>query len=166
MIIEKTEFRIADPADRLGILALHRRAFGREDEARLVDTLTDAACATVSMVARIDGMIVGHVMLSELQGPERSLALAPLGVDPDWRDFQIGTELTRRAISVARKDGWLCVFVQGDPVYYGRFGFKKGVAEGVSCDRQGPHFMALELENGALNGYRGEIRYPDAFGAA
>ena len=163
MIIEKTEFRPAGPDDRLAIRALHRRAFGRDDEAGLVDALAEEPCEIVSMVAGLDGMIVGHVLMTEISGPERGLALEPLAVDPDWRDFQIGTELTRRAIAAARDEGWRCIFVRADAVYYARFGFKSRTADGLSCAYQGPQFMALELEEGALAGYRGPVDYPAAF---
>jgi len=163
MILEKTQFRTGEPEDRLGILAVQRRAFGSETEARLVDRLLEGPDATISMVADLDGMIVGHVLLTELQGPEKALALAPLGVDPDWRDFLIGTELTNHALTEARQRGWHSVFVVGDPVYYGRFGFKAELARHVKTPYPGPHFMALELVPDALKKYRGAVRYPKAF---
>jgi putative acetyltransferase len=165
MILDKTVFRPSEPGDRLGIHALHRRAFGREEEAELVDALIDCDAETLSTVAQLDGMIVGHILLSALQGPERSLALAPLAVDPDWRDFLIGTELTRHAIAEARDAGWLSVFVLGDPVYYGRFGFRSETADPVRCPFQGSNYMALELVPDGLFGYAGEVRYPAPFGA-
>jgi putative acetyltransferase len=163
MILEKTAFRPGEPEDRLAILAVQRRAFGREEEAELVDRLIEGSIPTISMVADLDGMIVGHVLLSEIEGPDRALALAPLGVDPEWRDFLIGTELTNRAIARARADGWHSIFVLGDPVYYGRFGFKADLARHVKTPWPGPAFQALELVAGAVGDYRGAVRYPDAF---
>lgn len=166
MILEKTAFRASEPEDRLAILAVQRRAFGGEAEARLVDSLIDGPVPTISMVADLDGMIVGHILLSQLEGPEKSLALAPLGVDPEWRDFLIGTELTNRALDKARGDGWQSVFVVGDPVYYGRFGFKADLASDIESPWPGPHFMALELVRGSLENYRGAVRYPEMFKGA
>jgi putative acetyltransferase len=166
MILEKIAFRAGEPEDRLGILAVQRRAFGGEAEAKLVDRLIEGPEKTISMVADLDGMIVGHILLTELAGPEKSLALAPLGVDPEWRDFLIGTELTNHAIAKARDEGWHSIFVLGDPVYYGRFGFKSGLAEHVGSPWPGPNFMALELLPGAVSDYRGAVTYPDAFSGA
>jgi len=163
MILEKTSFRPGEPEDRLGILAVQRRAFGGEAEARLVDRLIEGPETTISMVADLDGMIVGHILLTELAGPDRALALAPLGVDPDWRDFLIGTELTNHALASARNDGWRSVFVVGDPVYYGRFGFKAEPARHIGTPWPGPAFQALELVPGSLTGYRGDVTYPAAF---
>lgn len=163
MILEKTTFRESRPEDRLGILAVQRRAFGGEAEARLVDSLLDGPEKTISVVADLDGMIVGHVLLTQLQGPEKALGLAPLGVDPEWRDFLIGTELTNHALATARAQGWQSVFVVGDPVYYGRFGFKAELARHIGSPWAGPHSMALELVPGSLRGYEGEVVYPPAF---
>lgn len=163
MILEKIAFRVGEPEDRLGILAVQRRAFGGEAEAKLVDRLIEGPESTISMVADLDGMIVGHILLTELKGPEKALALAPLGVDPEWRDFLIGTELTNHAIAKARQDGWRSVFVVGDPIYYGRFGFKADLARHVETPYPGPAFQALELVPGSVAGYRGAVRYPDAF---
>ncbi|TCD13797.1 GNAT family N-acetyltransferase [Oricola cellulosilytica] len=165
MILAKTSFRPGRAEDLPGILAVQRRAFGQDAEANLVEKLLADETETLSMVAELDGRIIGHVLLSAVGGPERSLALAPLGVDPDWRDFLIGTELTRTAITAARERGWLSVFVLGDPVYYGRFGFTSALADCVTSPWQGPHLMALELVPGGLFGYRGPLRYPEAFDA-
>lgn len=163
MILNKTIFRSAGDADRNAIYAVTNRAFGRKDEAELVGALLDEPVETPSFVAELDGHIVGHLLFSELQGPQKSLALAPLSVDPDWRDFLIGTELARFGIQKVRDSGWQSVFVLGDPVYYGRFGFKSRTADPVDCPYQGPHFMAMELADGALSGYAGPVRYPDPF---
>jgi putative acetyltransferase len=165
MILDKIRIRDAEPEDRLAVLAVQRRAFNGEAEAELVNRLLDGPETTISMVADLDGMIVGHILLTELKGPEKSLALAPLGVDPEWRDFLIGTELTNRAIARARDDGWRSIYVVGDPVYYGRFGFKSGLAEHVKTPYPGMAFQALELEPGSVSDYRGAVEYPEAFTA-
>ena len=165
MILDKISFRPGEPEDRLAILAVQRRAFGGEAEAELVDRLIDGPVATISMVADLDGMIVGHILLSQLEGPQRALALAPLAVDPEWRDFLIGTELANRALARARAEGWQSVFVLGDPVYYGRFGFRSDLAEHVKAPWSGPAFQSLELVSGAVSDYRGTVRYADAFEA-
>lgn len=162
-ILEKTEFRRSEPEDRIGMLALQKRAFARDDEAELVEQLIEDDVPAISMVAELDGMIVGHVLLSELAGPDRSLALGPLGVDPQWRQFQIGSELVRRALDEARRDGWASVFVLGDPGFYQRFGFESTLADKVKSRYQGPNFQAVELVAGSLRGYDGEVRYPKSF---
>lgn len=162
-ILDRTDFRNSEPEDRFAVLALQKRAFGRDDEADLVERLLEEDVPAISMVAELDGMIVGHILLSELQGPEKSLALGPLGIDPQWRQFQIGTELMRRAIEVARVQGWRSIFVLGDPGYYGRVGFRSDLADAAKSPYQGPYFQALELVPDSLAGYDGEVRYPRSF---
>jgi putative acetyltransferase len=164
MIINKTVFRPSAPEDHIAVRAVHRRAFDRDAEADLAIALIEGETKTIDLVAKLDAMVVGHVVLSKLDGPDGALGLGPLAVDPEWRDFQIGTELVRRALEMARREGWKSAFVLGDPVYYGRFGFKRSLAEPVACAYQGPYLQALELAPGGLAGYAGPVAYPDAFG--
>ena len=152
MIVNKTVFRPSAPEDRIAMRAVHSRAFGRDVEADLAEALVDGETVTLDLVAKLDSMVVGHVVLSQLDGPDRSLGLGPLAVDPGWRDFQIGTELVRRALEMARRQGWKSAFVLGDPVYYGRFGFKRSLAEPVQCSYQSPYLQALELAPSGLEG--------------
>jgi putative acetyltransferase len=44
------------------------------------------------------------------------------------------------------------VVVVGDPVYYGRFGFKVETAALLECPYSGPYLQALELKTGFLTG--------------
>lgn len=163
MIINRTTFAPAKQSDMPAIIAIHTRAFGRATEADLTQQLIEGREETLDLCAVIDGAIIGHCLLTEIQGPEKSMALAPLSVDPDWRDFQIGTELVRQILANARQAGWSSVFVLGDPDYYGRFGFKSTTADAVKSPYQGYAFQALELMPGALAGYNGKLTYPPAF---
>jgi putative acetyltransferase len=52
--------------DRAAIREVNRLAFGRDDEARLVDALRAGGYARVSLVAEADAQIVGHILFSEL----------------------------------------------------------------------------------------------------
>ncbi|MEO1703012.1 MAG: N-acetyltransferase [Pseudomonadota bacterium] len=168
MIIKKTTFRTSTHLDEHAIARVHDRAFGRETEGELAVALRYGDnCKTLDLVAQLDDVLIGHVLLSEpAEGPERALVLGPLAVDPAWRDFQIGTELVRRALADARISGWRSVFVLGEPDYYRRFGFKRSLAEKVRCAYNvGPAFQALELETGSLNGFNGSLAYPAAFHA-
>ncbi len=163
MILDRTTFAPGTSTDLPAIRSVHKRAFGRNVEPDLVQKLIEAEETTLDLYASIDGTIVGHCVLSELKGPPKSMALAPLAVDPVWRDFQIGTELVRQLLARARSAGWKSVFVLGDPVYYGRFGFKSELADCVDCAFQGSSFQALELVKDALSNYPGNLQYPAAF---
>lgn len=137
-------------------------AFGREDEARLVDRLRAEAPGAISVVAEIDGELAGHAMLSPMRAPAGALGLAPVSVRPDLHGKGIGAALVRDALDRARAAGWTAVFVLGDPPYYARFGFHTQTARGYASAYAGPFLMGLELTAGALAG-EGELSYARAF---
>ena len=163
MIVKRATFRPSIAADLPGIRSVEERAFGRPGEADLSAALIAAPIDTISIVAEHVGGIVGHVLLSRVEGPERALALAPLSVDPDWQEMQIGTQLVRTALGVARENGWRSAFVLGAPDYYCRFGFRSALADAAEVPWQGPHFLAIELERGALAGWSGPLVYAPPF---
>ncbi|MEM9999983.1 MAG: N-acetyltransferase [Pseudomonadota bacterium] len=168
MIVDRTEFRPSAARDHHALRQLHSRVFDRESEGNLaIALLEDASIATLDLLAQLDGMILGHVLLSEAaDGPDNALVLGPLAVDPAWRDFQVGTQLVRRALADSRIAGWKSVFVLGEPDYYGRFGFKRSLAENVACAyNTGSAFQALELLSGSLGNYAGQLNYPAPFHA-
>jgi len=81
------------PEDIEAIHQLTQDAFGQADEAFLVDALRNSEDIALSLVAEDMGIIIGHVLLSRLQAPKKSLALAPLSVAPDHQKRGIGTKL-------------------------------------------------------------------------
>jgi putative acetyltransferase len=52
----------------------------------------------------------------------------------------------------------------GHPEYYPGFGFSAAQARSLESPFTSDAFMTLELRAGALDGVRGRVRYPDAFG--
>ena len=64
----------------------------------------------------------------------------------------------------ARTRGERSVLVLGHPHYYSRFGFSNARARLLTAPFPPDAFMALELVPGALEGIRGAVRYPAAFG--
>jgi putative acetyltransferase len=138
------------------------RAFGRDDEARLVAQLRRDGDATISLVAVAGDAVIGHVLLSPMAAPFRALGLAPVSVAPAHQKQGIGAALVNAAIGQARQDGWSAIFELGDPTYYGRFGFRADLAAGFSSPYAGPHFMVLPLAN-ALPVASGIVSYAAAF---
>ena len=55
----------------------------------------------------------------------------------------------------------------GHPEYYPRFGFVPAHTKGLECEFPVPQgaFMALELDDGALAGSSGVVRYQSEFAA-
>ena len=50
--------------DALGIYAVHAQSFPSPGEARLVDLLRGGGLLAVSLLAEVDGAVVGHVAVS------------------------------------------------------------------------------------------------------
>jgi putative acetyltransferase len=156
------------PDDTDSIRAVNCQAFGREEEGRLVDLLRDGGYARLSLVAVLDGEIVGHIMFSDLPIVTTSdvvpaLALAPLAVIPEHQRRGIGSQLVREGVRACRNSGHRLVIVLGAPEFYARFGFSAQLAEHLRSPYAGPNFMALELEPGALVGIDGDVRYQAPF---
>lgn len=157
------------PADLESIREINRQAFGREDEARLVDVLRDGGYVRLSLVAEEGGRIVGHILFSDLPIVTQAttlhaLALAPLAVLPERQRQGIGSRLVREGLRTCAEAGHRVVIVLGHADYYPRFGFSAQLAEQLKAPFAGPSFMALELVPEALAGVVGEVRYPPSFG--
>jgi putative acetyltransferase len=151
-------------ADHAAVRRLHRFAFGGDAEGRLVDALRRSGAVAISLVAEAEGAVVGHVLLSRLDAPERALALAPLAVLPDRQRRGVGSALVRAALAHARHEGWAAIFVLGDPAYYARFGFDAEPARGYASPYAGEHFMMLPLRPASPPAV-GAVVYPAPFAA-
>ncbi|MDY0872208.1 GNAT family N-acetyltransferase [Dongia rigui] len=164
------DIKAATAADLAPISKLHDAAFGTPHEGRLVADLTHSDLAVLSLVARENGTIVGHILFSPLvidvdDDTVMGLALAPLAVLPPHQNRGIGTALTRAGLVAAVQHDWQAVIVLGHPSYYSRFGFSATLAQGFESPFAGPYLMALELIPGALSGRKGKIIYPPPFTA-
>jgi putative acetyltransferase len=157
------------PEDSATIRLVNEEAFGRRDEADLVDRLRAQGVVLASFVAEVDGRIAGHILFSRMsiETTDKSIAavaLAPLAVIPKFQRQGIGTMLTAHGLDWLRGGIEQVVFVLGHPDYYQRFGFSTGKARFIESPFNPKSFMALELKPNALEGIRGKVRYPDAFG--
>jgi len=128
----------AQSADEALIRQLHLMAFGAEERdavsALAVDLLhTKSTPATLSLVARDEGAIKGHVVFSPVFAQETQAFLgynlAPLAVDPIRQKQGIGSQVVRAGLTQLETQGVGLVLVYGDPNYYGRFGFRAELGE-------------------------------------
>ncbi|MDB5423450.1 MAG: acetyltransferase, family [Phenylobacterium sp.] len=157
--------RYARPADHAAIAAVVSAAFGKPDEARLIERLRADEDVMFELVAEADGEISGHVLFSRLWADRYDLyaALAPLAVRPDLQRAGLGSRLVRAGLDCAREFGAFGVIVLGHPAYYPRFGFSAAAAAQVRSPYAGdPAFMALALEDNAFDAPM-RVAYPDAF---
>lgn len=159
------------PADHEAVRHVHRLAFGRDEEAMIVDAVRTGGYARVSLVAEVGGRVVGHILFGDLPiltdgGTVPALSLAPLAVLPECQRRGVGSALVRAGLEACRAACHRIVVVLGHPAFYPRFGFSAKLAERLSNPFHGGEaWMALELVPGALGGMTGWVRYPSPFGA-
>lgn len=108
--------RTERPGDMLPVYELLSAAFGRSDEAELVNRLRECGAAVVTMVEEEEYEFMGHLMLSPItingmEGPW--LGLAPVAVHPDWQGQGIGSDLIREGLDTALEMDWKGVVVLG-----------------------------------------------------
>lgn len=150
---------------------VNESAFGRPEEAALVEALRAVAHPHISLVAEAEGRVVGHIFFSpvrvESAGAEHeAFALAPMAVLPEFQGRGVGSRLVREGLEECLRRGHEVVFVLGHPGYYPRFGFEPAKPRGITCEYPVPEeaFMLKELRAGALAGRTGVVRYHEEFG--
>jgi putative acetyltransferase len=153
----------------LTVHSINTAAFGRTDEADLVDSLRAEGVVLASLVAWLEQRIVGHILFSRMSietatGSIPAAALAPVAVLPEYQHQGIGGRLIGSGLELLRARGERIVIVLGHPDYYPRFGFSIENARSLESPFPPAAFMAKELIPGALDGIRGKVRYPAAFG--
>jgi putative acetyltransferase len=155
--------------DLEAIYSVNEQAFETNAEAELVDLLRMRGKAVISLVAEVDGEIVGHILFSpvsiEPAGAKwNALGLAPLGVVPGYQRQGIGKALVKVGLERSKQLGIALVVVLGQPSYYPKFGFKKASEYELANEYQADEaFMAIELTPGILNDYKGLVKYAPEF---
>ncbi|MCA9290048.1 MAG: N-acetyltransferase [Phycisphaerales bacterium] len=153
-----------DDADAIRRVILD--AFPTADEADLVDALRADGQLVSSLVAVLDGAIVGHAALSPVTvtGAERGVGLAPVAVATACQGRGVGAALVSGALDAARTRGAAFVVVLGAPAYYDRFGF--GPASTWDLHDEfggGDAFQVCAFEPDVLRRGSGAVRYAPAF---
>ena len=170
------QIRDALPADADDVRRVVAAAFGdgRGDHgaevADLWDDVVAAGHVRASLLAVVDGEIVGHVGVSHSWVDARRelvdvLVLSPLSVLPDRQRAGVGTALVAAAIAAGRRLGAPALFLEGSPAYYGARGFLPGGAHGFlpASDRTpGPAFQVV-LYDGHEEWMTGRLVYRDVW---
>ena len=169
MAVQTLIIRKETPADTGAIGAVTRAAFLHAEhtdhtEQFIVQALRAAGALSVSLVAELDGALIGHVAASPVNisdGTPRWYGLGPVSVLPAHQHRGVGSRLVKQVLDDLRQLGAAGCVVLGEPAYYGRFGFRAEstlVLPGVPP----AYFQALVLE-GALPA--GSVSYHPAFEA-
>lgn len=156
------------------IYEINALAFGRDNEAKLVDALRNNPTVFVpelSLVATIENKIVGHILFTKIKIENKnqnlfdSLALAPMAVNPDDQNKNIGGQLIRSGLEKAKELNFQSVIVLGHKHYYPKFGFVPTNKWNIKSPFVVPidAFMGIELIEDGLKNISGIVRYPKEF---
>ena len=130
----------------------------------VIEALRAAKALTVSLVAELDGRVVGHIAFSPLtisDGTRNWYGLGPVSVLPEYQRQGIGKALIEEGLSQLKTLDAKGVCLVGHPDYYTKFGFKNVaglVLEGVPQEV----FFALSFD-GRIP--QGTVTFHEAFKA-
>ena len=160
------------PGDAPAVQSVLASAFGDEPEVQGLEAALDQRSDSRGFVAEAAGEIVGHVRLTRgwVDAPDRLvtvLVLSPLSVAPARQREGIGRALVAHALDEAERDGAPAVFLEGDPAYYSRLGWRPAAEAGVTPPSERIPQAACQVIT--LGGYepwmRGRLVYADTFWA-
>ena len=137
MNIRKETTSDIDAITTVTIAAFKTLEVSNQTEQFIIKALRAADALTLSLVAEIDGRIVGHIAFSPVtisDGSKGWYGLGPVSVLPDHQKQGIGKSLINEGLSRLKDMGGQGCALVGDPGFYKRFGFKNSpqlLLEGV-----------------------------------
>ena len=141
--------------EQVTVAAFDGKWYSDQTEHLIINRLREAGAMSVSLVAELDGKIVGHVAFSvvTINGENKGwYGLGPVSVLPELQKHGIGSKLVRKGLSLIQQKGAKGCVMEGDPMYYQRFGFKAYPGlfyEGTSSPE---YFMALPFSDDIPDG--------------
>lgn len=164
------KIRSEQPSDYQGISETIWQAFEQDNEVCLVQEVrkSNRYIPNLSLVAEVDGVIVGHVLFSYIdlvsEVTYKVLGLAPLAVRSQFQNQGIGSALVREGLTKADSTRESIEIVLGHPQFYSRFGFKPSVSYGIESPFLVPEdFFMVKTLNSYQDTQRGKLIYPPAF---
>ncbi len=105
----------------------------------------------LSLVAEIDGRVVGHVLLSaqtiRLLGQDVEVVnLSPLAVAPEHQRTGVGSALVEEGHRIAKAKGYPLSFLIGHSTYYPRFGYQTRMFGSASLKVSTQDFQQQAME--------------------
>ncbi len=136
----------------------------RHTEQFIIAALRAAGALTVSLVAEVDGRVVGHVALSPVtmsDGTAGWYGLGPVSVLPPHQRQGIGKALVEEGLSRLKGLNARGVCLVGHPEYYRKFGFAN--VPGLAHEGVPPEYLFVLSFDGRVP--QGTLAFHAAFGA-
>jgi putative acetyltransferase len=127
MILRKETVADIEAISEVTITAFKNHPISKQTEQFIINALRDADALTISLVAEIDGRIVGHIAFSPIiisDGTKDWYGLGPISVLPEYQKQGIGKSLINEGLSSLKEIGGKGCALVGDPNYYKRLGFR------------------------------------------
>jgi putative acetyltransferase len=130
----------------------------------IVEALRSAGALTLSLVAEVDGLVVGHIAFSPVtmsDGATDWYGLGPVSVLPVYQRMGIGKALIQEGLVRLKDLGARGCCLVGHPQYYTKFGFKNVI--GLGLEGVPPEvFFALSFDGRIPHG---NVTFHEAFTA-
>lgn len=139
------------------------KPYAEGDEADLLAALRRAGALTLSIVAEMDGVVVGQAAFSPARAADGApgwYALGPVAVLPAHQGRGIGSRLVRDGLDRLAGLGAAGCILVGDPAYYARFGFR--VSPGNAPAGQPAEYFQVKVLGSRAP--KGPISFHEAFG--
>jgi putative acetyltransferase len=130
----------------------------------IIEALRVAKALTVSLVAEMDGRVVGHIAFSPVtisDGTRNWYGLGPVSVLPAYQRLGIGKTLVWEGLSRLKDLGAQGCCLVGHPDYYRKFGFKN--IPGLMLEGVPPEVFFAQSFDG--NTPRGNVAFHEGFKA-
>ena len=127
MIIRNETVSDIEAITAVTIAAFQNHPISHQTEQFIIKALRAADALTVSLVAEMDGRVVGHIAFSPAtisDGSPNWYGVGPLSVLPEYQRQGIGKSLVREGISLLKGLGGQGCALVGDPDYYKRLSFR------------------------------------------
>ena len=109
------------------IAAFKTLEISNQTEQFIIKALRDAKALTVSLVAELNGRVIGHIAFSPVSisdGTQNWYGLGPLSVLPEYQRKGIGRTLIQEGLSRLKSLNAKGCCLVGHPEYYRKIGFK------------------------------------------
>jgi putative acetyltransferase len=146
------------------IAAFQTLEISNHTEQFVIEALRAAKALSVSLVAEVDGRLVGHIAFSPVtmsDGTQDWYGLGPVSVLPEYQRQGIGKALIHEGLSRLKGMGARGCCLVGHPEYYKKFGFDNTpelVHEGVPPEV----FLVLSFDG---NTPQGTVTFHEGFKA-
>jgi putative acetyltransferase len=127
MIIRPERASDIDAIFKVTKAAFEDHPISNRTEQYIVNALRAAKALSLSLVAEVDGKVIGHIAFSPVtiaDGSDHWYGIGPVSVLPEFQKKGCGKALINEGLARLKASGAQGCVLVGDPSYYKRFGFR------------------------------------------